>query len=108
MMRMKEPQASGRASALRVNRKTRPMPCRIAVRADIEKSVHSKENQPRFGAIWTSLSSARRQILRFGPKLLRFSENRTLKTENQQHRCGLLSPYAACRCNSTGLLEQMP
>jgi hypothetical protein len=63
-------------------------------RAEIQEPMDSKENQPRFSAIWTSLSSASCQTLRFGPELIRFSENRTLKTENSSA--------------STGFLEQMP
>jgi hypothetical protein len=66
------------------------------------------KNRTQFGAIWTSLNSARCQILRLGPELLRFSENRKLKTENSQHSCNLHFPYRTRRCNSNGLLEQMP
>ena len=39
--------------------KTRITPCRIAVRADIKKSMHSKENRTAISVpIWTSLGSA--------------------------------------------------
>ena len=66
--------ASGRASALRVNRatpsttifKTRCQPCRIAVRAGSEKSMHSTGKRPRFGAICTSFSADRCRILPTG------------------------------------------
>jgi hypothetical protein len=87
---------------------TRPWPCSIAVRAAIKKWMHSTKNQPHFGAICTSLSRGWRRILPFGYALRRFSENRTLKTEDPQPRCGLLFPNAASRCTTTGLLEQMP
>ena len=87
---------------------TRCQPCRIAVRADIEKSVHSTENQSRFGAIWTSLSSNRRRIPSPGAVTLRFTADCRLKTAASQRSCNLLFPRAARRCSSTGLLEQMP
>ena len=69
MIRMTTKQASGWASALRVNLtsttrfKTRLKPCRIAVRADHEECE-------------------------------RFTENRKLKTENLPRSCTLLFPYA--------------
>jgi hypothetical protein len=116
MRNMKTRKASGRASALRVghtiaqtaNFKTRNDPCRIAVRADPEKSVHPKENRPRFGPICASLGANLCRILSRGAVTLRFAENRKLKTENPQRSCTLRFPYAARRCNSTGLPEQMP
>ena len=81
---------------------------RQAVHASINKSINSKENQPRFIAIWTSLSSAMCQILRFGPELLRFSESRILDTETSQRSFNLRFPYGTGRRNTTGLPEQMP
>ncbi len=48
------------------------------------------------------------QIPSLDRPLLRFTEHRTLKTEHPQPRCELRFPYAACRCNTTELLEQMP
>ena len=87
---------------------TRSKPYRIAVRADIEKSLHSKENQPRFGAIWTSLSRDRHRIPSPGAVTLRFTDDSRLKTGDSQRSCNLLFPYAACRRSTTGLLEQMP
>ncbi len=113
---MKPPPASGAASAHRVHRRTtstailetRNTPCRIALRAEMEKLRNSMKNQTHFGTIWTSLNSSLCQILQFGPELLRFSENRKPKTENSQRRCDLRFPYCTGRCNTTGLLEQMP
>lgn len=91
-----------------VNFKTRCQPCRIAVRADIENSVHSKENQPHLGAIRTSLSSDRHRIPSPGAVTLRFTDDWRLKTGNLQRSCNMLFPYPARRCTTTGLLEQMP
>ena len=116
MKRMKTHPASGRASALRVNRatasttnfKTRFDPCRIAVRAGIEKSGQFSKKRPRFGANCTSLGAELCRIPSLARPLLRFTENRTLKTEHPQRSCTLRFPYAACRCNTTGLPEQMP
>ena len=115
-MRMKTGKASGRASALRVghtiaptpNFKTRFDPCRIAVRADLEKTRHSEENQSCVGAICTLLSAELGRIPSLGRPLLRFTAHRTLKTEHPQRSCEFRFPYAARRCNSTGLPEEMP
>ena len=114
MMRMKTQQASGWASALRVNLastthfKTRISPCRIAVRADHEKYGQLTENRRRFCGICTSSGDQQSQIPSLDRPLLRFTEHRTLKTEHPQPRCELRFRYAACRCNTTELLEQMP
>ena len=40
----------------------------------IEKSMHSTENQPRFGAIWTSLGGERCRIPSLGAVTLRFTD----------------------------------
>ena len=115
MMSMQVHSASGVASAHRYNFapsttvfKTFFSPFRIAVHAAIEKSMHSKENQPRFGAICPSLSADRCRILPHGAVTLRFPDYCRLKTEHSQPNCGLRFPYAACRCNAAGLPEQMP
>jgi hypothetical protein len=113
---MKPPPASGRASALRVNIaatsttifKTRITPCRIAVRSEIKKLRNSTKNRTHFNAIWTLLGADWWRIESSGRPELRFSENRTLKTENLQRRCNLRFPYGTCRSHSNGLLEQMP
>jgi hypothetical protein len=113
---MKPPPASGRASALRVIIaatstpifKTRNTPCRIAVRAEMEKLRNSMKNRTHLGAIWTSIGADRYRIQWFDHLKLRFSENRKPKTENSQRRCNLRFPYGTCRSHSNGLLEQMP
>jgi hypothetical protein len=115
MMKMKTRLASGAASAHRYDLatstpifKTRCQPCRIAVRADIEKLLSSKEKRPHFGVICTSLADHQCRIPSFGAVLMRFTEHRTLKTEHRRNAAALLFPYAAGRCPITGLLEQMP
>ena len=108
-------QASGRPSALRVNRatasttnfNTRFDPCRIAVRAGIEKSGQFRKKRPRFGAICTSPGADLCRIRSFGHRHLQFPEHCRLKTEHSQPSCGLRFPYAASRGNTTGLPEQM-
>jgi hypothetical protein len=115
MMTMKMQPASGRASAFRVILaastpifKTRCQPCRIAVRAEIEKLIPSKEKRPHFGVICTSLGDHQCRIPSFSDELMRFTEHCQLKTDDSQRSCALLFPYAAGRCQITGLLEQMP
>ena len=115
-MGMKTLKASGRASALRVNRstastttfKTRFEPSRIAVRADLEKCEPFTKNRPRGSDLCTSSDDQQSQIPSLARLLLRLTEHRTLKTKHPQRRCKLRFPYATCRCNVTGLLEQMP
>ena len=58
--------------------------------------------------ICTSSGDQQSQILSFGHRHLQFPEHHRLKTEPSQRCCELRFPYAASRCNSTGLLEQMP
>ena len=63
MMLLNPRKASGRASALRVSHtiaptasfKTRCPPCRIAVRAELGRSVNSDDQWAKFGGIFTSL-----------------------------------------------------
>ena len=111
---MKPHPASGRASALRgnhtsaANPKTRLRPYSIAVRAVIEKSMHSKENQPRFSTICLSPPADRCRILPHEAVTFRFPDYCRLKTADSQPRCGLLFPKATRHRNTTGLLEQMP
>ena len=114
-MNMKTNPASGAASAHRYNLapstmifKTRCQPCRIAVRADIKASKDPKKKRSHFGGIRTSSEDQQTRIQSYGQATLRFTENRTLKTANSQHRCTLRFPYGTGRCNTTGLLEQMP
>ena len=116
MMNRNTDPVSGRASALRVDRaaplmtifKTRSKPCRIAVRADIKKSRHSKEQRPCFAAICTSLSTDLSRILPLAAVLARFTAHCRRKTDDSQRSCGLLFPSSTGRSNSYGLLEQMP
>jgi len=107
--------ASGVASAHRYNLvpsttifKTRITPCRIAARADIKKSMHSKEKRPRFAAIGTSLRADLSRILTLDAVPLRFTAHCRMKTDDSQRSCGLLFPHATARRSTTGLLEQMP
>ena len=90
------------------NFKTRCQPCRIPVRAAIEKCEQFGKNRPRFGANCTSHGAELCRIPAFGLRHLRFTDDCQLKTASSQRRCELRFPYAACRCNTTGLLEQMP
>ena len=115
-MKMKQPPASGAASALRVNIaatstpifKTRITPYRIAVRAEMEKLRNPMKNRTHFSEIWTSFGADRYRIQWFDHLELRFSENRTLKTENSQRHRDLRFPSGTGRSHSNGLLEQMP
>jgi len=88
--------------------KTRRKPCRIAVRADIKKSVDSKKNRPRFGDIWTPTEDQQTRILSVGPGQPRFTHLCQLKTDDSQRSCQLRFPYGTGRSSSNGLLEQMP
>ena len=110
------PPASGRASALRVNIaatstpifKTRITPCRIAVRAEIKKSIHCNKNRCRIAVCWTSRGIDQRRNMPLSRPILRFNDDCRLKTADSQHHCGLRFPNGTGRCNSTRLLEQMP
>ena len=116
MMRMKTHQASGRASALRgghtiaptANFKTRIEPCRIAARDDLEKCEQFTKNRPRGSDICTPSGDQQSRIPSREALPLRFTDDCQLKTDDSQRSCGLRFPYATCRCNTTGLLEQMP
>ena len=114
MMSMQTQQASGRASALRVNHiwlaifKTRFQSCPIAVRAAVKTLLHSKGKRPRFGDNNTSSRHQQFRILSPDRMSLRFTHHCPLKTDDPPCRCGLRFPYGTCRRNSTGLLEQMP
>jgi hypothetical protein len=115
MMNMNKHPASGAASAHRYNLapsttnfKTRKPPCGIAVRAGLKKSMDSTGKRSGFGVIWTSSGDQQTRIPSFDPVTLRFTENRTLKTEHPEQRCQLRFPYGTGRCYSNGLLEQMP
>ena len=88
--------------------KTRCQPCRIAVRADHGKSMFSKEKRTHFRDIWRSSEDSQTRIPSFGHTRMRFTENRTLKTEHPQQSCGLRFPYGTGHVSFTGLLEQMP
>ena len=115
-MKMKPPPASGAASAHRVHRhttstpifKTRNAPCRIAVRAEIKKSINFNKNRCRLAVRWTSRGVDQRRNMPFSRPILRFTDDCQLKTADSQPRCGLRFPYRTGRCNSNGLLEQMP
>ncbi len=123
MRNMKTHQASGRASALRVghtiaptaNFKTRSDPCRIAVRADLdfpskrssqqhcitrERGPIRPHNVPRHSVAGTLAAQHRGTMT----NSLRIHSPHDSEKPVAQKRF----PYAACRCNSTGLLEQMP
>ena len=67
-----------------------------------------KENRPHSGDIPTSSEDSQTQTLSFGHGTLRFTDDCRLKTDDSQRSCGLRFPYGTGRCNSTGLLEQMP
>ena len=115
MTTMKTRLASGAASAHLYDLapsttvfKTRNMPCRIAVRAEIKKLLHSMKTQTHLGAIWTSFGADSYRIQSFDHPDLRCTENRSLKTDDSQRRCDLRFPYGTSRSSSNGLLEQMP
>ena len=86
MRNMKTHQASGRASALRddqtialdSNFKTRIKPCRIAVRADLEKCQQFTKNRPRGSDICTLSGDQQSRISSRGRLPLRLTEHRTL------------------------------
>ena len=113
---MKQPPASGRASALRVNIaatltpifKTRHAPCRIAVRAEIKKSINFNKNRCRIAVRWASRGVYQRRNMPFSRPILQFTDDCRLKTDDLQPRCGLRFPYRTGHCNSNGLLEQRP
>jgi hypothetical protein len=115
-MKLKQPPASGRASALRVNIaatstpifKTRNAPCRIAVRAEIKKSINCNKNRCRIAVRWASRGVFQRRNMPFSRPILRFNDDCRLKTADSQPHCGLRFPYRTGRCNANGLLEQMP
>ena len=91
-----------------VNFKTRIQPCRIAVRADLEKSMYWKEKQTHFGDIWTSSEDHQDSSKPFGHPELRFTDNCPLKTDDLKRSCTLRFPYGTGLSSSNGLLEQMP
>ncbi len=115
-MNMKPPPASGRASALRVNIaatstpifKTRQGPCRIAVRAEIKKSINCNKNRCRIAVRWTSRGVSQRRNMPFSRPILRFTDDCRLKTDDSPRSSHLRFPYGTGRCNSNELLEQMP
>ena len=115
-MKMKQAPASGRASALRVNIaatltpifKTRHAPCRIAVRAEIKKSINGNKNRCRIAVRRTSRGVFQRRNMPFSRPILRFTDDCRLKTDDSQRRCDLRFPYGTGRSHSNGLLEQMP
>ncbi|MDA1229679.1 MAG: tyrosine-type recombinase/integrase [Planctomycetota bacterium] len=88
--------------------KTRIKPCRIAVRADIEKCAQLRKKRLRFGAISTSLRADLRQTLSPGAVTRHFTDHDRLKTDDSQRRCELCFPYGTRRRSNTRLLEQMP
>ena len=108
--------ASGVASAHRYNLapssmtifKTRIKPCRIAVRADIQNSLPSKNKQRRFAAIRQPHFGDLNQIQSSEAMPLRFTDYWHLKADDLQRSSALLFPYVAGRRHSNGLLEQMP
>ena len=110
------PLASGAASAHRVHRhttstpifKTRNTPCRIAVRAEIKKSINFNKNRCRIAVRSTSRGVFQRRNMPFSRPILRLTHHCQLKTASLRGRCNLLFPYGTGRCNTTGLLEQMP
>ena len=116
MMRMKTRKASGRASALRVghtiaptaNFKTRIEPCRIAARDDLEKCEQFTKNRPRGSDICTSSGDQQSRIPSRRDMTQRFTDHCRLKTDDSRRSGALRFPYAASRCNTTGLLQQMP
>ena len=82
MMSMQVHSASGAASAHRYNFassttvfKTRIQPCRIVVRADIEKSMASEEDRPQFSENCKTSGNQQSQILSPDGMNLRFTEN---------------------------------
>ena len=115
-MKLKQPPASGRASALRVNIaatstpifKTRITPCRIAVRAEIKKSINCNNNRCRIAVRSTSRGVDQRRNMPFSRPILRLTHHCQLNTASLRGRCNLRFPYGTGRCNTTGLLEQMP
>ena len=115
MMTMKTRLASGAASAHRYDLapstpifKTRIEPCRIAVRADTEKSMKLRAPQICFGCKWTITAATQIQIHSLGSAPLRFTDDCPLKTANSQRSSALRFPYGTSRRNTTGFLEQRP
>ena len=76
--------------------------------AALKKSMDSMGKHSGFGVVWTSSADQPTRIPSFDPVTLRFTENRTLKTEHPEQRCQLRFPYGTGRSPSNGLLEQMP
>ena len=113
---MKQPPASGAASAHRVHRhttstpifKTRSTPCRIPVPAEIKKSINCNKNRCRIAVRWASRGVFQRRNMPFSRPILRFNDDCRLKTADSQPRRGLRFPYRTGSCNSNGLLEHMP
>ena len=107
---------SGWASALRVHRntisttvfKTLVEPCQIAMRAGLKKCVQFTRNRSQCCDIWTSLGAHLWRILSPDAVIRRLPAHCRLKTYDSQRSCDLRSPYATDRCNSAGVLEQMP
>ena len=116
MMRMNTQPASGWASALRVNLATTPTTifktriklCRIAVRANHEKCEQITTSRRQNYAITTTFGDQQMRVRSFNPAFARFTEHCQLKTDDLQRTCRLRFPYGTDRCNTTGLLEQMP
>ena len=82
-MKMKQAPESGRASALRVNIaatltpifKTRITPCRIAVRAEIKKSINGNKNRRRIALRWASRGVYQRRNMPFSRPILQFTDD---------------------------------
>ena len=111
---MKPLPASGRASALRYNLaassttifKTRNAPCRIAVRAEIKKSINFNKNRCGIAVRWTSRGVDQRRNMPFSRPILRFTDDCQLKSADSQPRCDLRFPYGTGRVTQTGFLNK--
>jgi hypothetical protein len=120
MMHINKRQASGQGMLLRVGRnataitifETRCQPCRIAVRADIRKSINSIEKWPQRGNVSSSCGNQsdvqQNRILLPDGVSQRIPEHSRLTTVAGKHSCGLRFPYTIGRCKLTGLPEQRP
>ena len=92
MMRMNTQQASGWASALRVNLtsmthfKSRIQPCRIGVRAGMEKCEQFTKNRPRSSDICTSSGDQQSRLPSRRDMTQRFTDHCRLKTDDSPPR----------------------
>ena len=73
-----------------------------------QNPIDSKQKRRLCSSVDASIGDHQRTIPSLSPTRMRFPDDCQLKTAASHRSCDLRFPYATCRCNSNGLLEQMP